>query len=275
MRFCSSCGSPVPAGKSFCTVCGGRLAPPDAQTAATPVVRSADQVATGSRRHHWWSRWLLAALVAVLAAVGGTAFALVATGRTPTSHDAISGSKTRVPATWSALGQNVTPPATAPSASTSPAAPSDTHTPEQVGAQGLSHLLAASAADRIAIVAAVGDVNACVKVPQDLQTFQQDARSRDQLLIQLDALPDSSALPAQMLQDLAGAWKASYQADEDFGAWAEDQSQVCTPNDSSDLNFQAAATPDHLATSDKQAFVILWDPIAETYRLTSYQWDKL
>lgn len=275
MRFCGSCGSPVPAGKSFCTACGGRLAPPDARTTTTTVGRSADGVATSSRRYHWRLRWLLAALVTILAAAGGTAFALAATGPTPTRHVTLSGNKTRAPATSNAFAHNTTPSTPAPSAATPSIVPSDAQAIEPVGAQNLAQLLASSVADRAAIVAAVSDVDACVNLSEDLQTFQQAALSRDQLLIQLNALPDSSALPAQMLQDLAGAWKASYQADEDFGAWAEDQSAGCTANDSSDPNFQAATVPDNLATSDKQAFVSLWDPIAETYGLTVYQWNEL
>lgn len=110
----------------------------------------------------------------------------------------------------------------------------------------------------------------------DAATFQQAASSRQRLLGKLAQLPDGSALPAQLIQDLTGAWQSSQQADKDFAAWANDEnSSGCTPNDSSDANFQAATAPDNQATADKKAFVSQWNPIAGQYGLPAYQWDKI
>jgi hypothetical protein len=138
-------------------------------------------------------------------------------------------------------------------------------------------LLASSASDRGAIVAAVNDVNACGSVSQDLQTFQQAATSRQQLLGQLNSLAAASYLPTQMIRDLSAAWQASIEADQDFAAWATDENSGsgCTPDDSGNANYQAANEPDNDATTDKKAFVSSWNPIATQYGLATYEWNQL
>lgn len=149
---------------------------------------------------------------------------------------------------------------------------------EQTAAQGLAQLLVSSVSDRSAVVAAVGDVNACGSgLSQDARTFQQAAAHRQQLLGQLGSLPGASTLPAQMIQDLSNAWQASRQADQDFAAWAGDENSGsgCTQDDSGNANYQAANGPDNEATTAKQEFVRLWNPIATQYGLTTYQWDQL
>lgn len=265
MRFCVGCGHPVPEGKPFCTGCGARQAPSEAPTAPAarpPVPRRPARRGPG---------WLLAVLVTALAALCGTAVTLLADhGPGPASHIALSGSRTRAPARATGTATPSTAPALTPSAAPS-SAPS-----EQVAAGDLARLLADSVNDRAAIVAAVSDVNACGNTSGDARTFQQAARSRELLVTRLAVLRDRSMLPAQMLTDLAGAWQASYQADEDFAAWAgRENSHGCTPNDSTEPDYQAAAVPDAQATADKQAFVRGWNPIAAAYGLTTYQWNDL
>jgi ABC-type Fe2+-enterobactin transport system substrate-binding protein len=159
----------------------------------------------------------------------------------------------------------------------SPAQPPTTAAPaEEVAAQALSQLLTQSASDRNAIDNARNDVQACGSdLASDAQTFQQAASSRQNLLSELGALADSTALPAQLLQDLTGAWQASYQADQDYAAWASDENSNGCADDTSDSNLLAATDPDNRATTDKQAFVGLWNPIASQYGLTTYQWNQL
>jgi hypothetical protein len=144
-----------------------------------------------------------------------------------------------------------------------------------VAAHALASLLARSATDRSSIVTAVNDVNQCANLSGDAQVFQQAASSRQQLLSQLAALQDGSALPAQLIQDLHDSWQASQQADQDFAAWASDESNGCTQNDTSNANYQAAAGPDNQATADKTAFVSEWNPIATRYGLPTYQENGL
>jgi len=182
---------------------------------------------------------------------------------TSASHGASPSSSAPAPA----------PTPTLTSTSTSPSATP----PQEQAARGLSGLLAQSVTDRSSIVAAVSDVNQCgPNLNQDPQTFQTAATSRQNLLAQLADLSGRSALSANMLAALTGAWQNSIQADQDFAQWARDEiSNGCTTNDQSDPNAQAAVGPDDQATADKKAFVSLWDPIATQYGLQTYQWNQL
>jgi hypothetical protein len=232
------------------------------------------------RRHR--SRWpFVVGAVALLAAGGAAAVFIVQ----PFQHSkaAASTSITSPPAQGQRLSASAT--ATPSSPSSAPATPSSlssaTATPSlqsaQEAAAGLAGLLAQSVTDRSSTVNAVNSVSQCgPTLSQDRQVLEGAAASRQRLLSQLASLPGRSALPGQMLQALTGAWLASATADRDFAQWAQDElSQGCTQNDQADPNFQAAAAPDAHATTDKKAFVSLWNPIAAQYGLTSYLWNQL
>jgi len=168
-------------------------------------------------------------------------------------------------------GGTASGPASAPS---SPAAQPQ----QETAAQGLAGLLARSVMDRSSIVAAVNDVSQCgPNLHQDPQTFRTAAASRQALLTRLARLPGRSALPVPMLAALTSAWQNSIKADQDFAQWAQDQiSNGCTAgNQSSDPHAQAAAGPDALATTGKQAFVGQWNPVATRYGLPTYRWNQL
>jgi len=110
---------------------------------------------------------------------------------------------------------------------------------------------------------------------QDETIFSNAAASHQALLGQLAALPDRSALPASMLQDLM-AWQASNEADQDFATWARDEiSHGCSTNYQSDAGYQAASVPDGQATKDKMAFAELWTAIANEYGLPLYQYNQI
>ena len=69
---------------------------------------------------------------------------------------------------------------------------------------------------------------------------------------------------------------AAEQAELDLAEWAGDEdTNGCTQNDQADPGCVAAETPDSEATTDKEAFVSLWNPIARKYGLTTYVWDQL
>jgi zinc-ribbon domain len=228
---------------------------------------AADWRAAGQPRSRWWL-----ALGLVLLVAAGTTVGILVLLR-PSHITQVSAGATQV-----STGGHKTAQASRalPSASSSVAATSS-QPPEQQAANSLATLLAQSVTDRNSIQTAVNDVNQCgPTLSQDLQTFENAATSRQQLLSQLASLPTRSALPASMLQALTGAWQASETADQDLGQWAHDEgSQGCTQNDQSDANLQAATGPDDQATADKMAFVSQWDSIAAQYRLTTYQWNQL
>jgi hypothetical protein len=229
-------------------------------------------------RHHRVSGWGLVAVIVSAIAVCGTVAVLVALRLSGTDHLALKSSKTPT--------ASASPLTAAPSAPQPPESGPDQSGPAVSGpppvpaaAQDLAQMLAQSAGERAAVVSAVKDVSACGPgLAQDAQVFQRAAASRQQLLGQLGSLRDAAALPARMLQDLNGAWQASYQTDQDYAAWAQDESNSssgCIPDDNADSSLLAAAGPNDRATADKKAFVILWNPIAAQYGLPSYQWSDL
>jgi hypothetical protein len=267
-QSCSRCGRELRVGARFCGKCGQSVSANAARaaipgSAGAPAVDSLPpSAAPGSpsgpgRRPA--SLWPLVAVLAVLMAGGVTiAFLLSRHSR----GEPVAG----VGSTFSSSADTVASTQTAPPPLTG-----------EQAAQNLSTLLAQSADDRTSIVNAVSDVSQCgPDLGQDAQVFRSAAASRQSLLAQLAGLPGQSALPAQMIADLTGAWQASAQADQDFALWAQDEaSQGCTPDDQSDPNYQAAEAPDNEATADKEAFAGLWNPIATSYGLPAYQWEQL
>ncbi len=163
-----------------------------------------------------------------------------------------------------------------PLSASAPATPS-WPSAQRRAADSLAGLLAQSVTDRSSIVTAVSSVSQCEPtLSQDPQVFESAAASRQRLLSRLASLPGRSALSGQMLQALTSAWLASATADQDFAQWAQDDlSRGCTQNDQADPNFQAAAGPDDQATTDKETFVGLWNPMAAQYGLTAYLWNQL
>lgn len=207
-------------------------------------------------------------ILGVLAIVG-VVLAVIATRHhsvTPVSAVAGSGSATAA-SSASVSAQSV------PTAGTSTAA----KVTKRQAAQHLEGLLSQSASDRTAITQAVSDVETCgPSQNQDQYAFKSAASSRRTLLMELESMPGASALPVPMLQDLTSAWHASIAADEDFARWANDEiTHGCVQNDTSDPGWVAADGPDAEATTDKQAFVSIWNPIATQYGLATYAWDQL
>ncbi len=95
------------------------------------------------------------------------------------------------------------------------------------------------------------------------------ANSRQNLLNNLSSL-NLSILPGgpQLSQALAGAWTNSKASDDSYANWANDElNNGCTPNDTSDPNYQDAQSSDAQSTTDKTAFANLWNPIATQYGL--------
>jgi hypothetical protein len=148
---------------------------------------------------------------------------------------------------------------------------------QRQAAEGLAALLAQSVTDRNSISNAVSDVNHCgPSLRQDPQIFRSAASSRRHLLTDLANLPGHSVLPQQLLQALTGAWQASVTVDQDLARWAQDEaSQGCALNNHADPNLLAANGPDSQATADKTAFASIWNSIAVTYGLTTYQTGQL
>jgi hypothetical protein len=240
--------------------------PPVTPPLLPPVSRRQPSPRPGGPRR---TRNLLVGLITFLAA------AAVAAAVVLIAHPFTSGTTPVAASSTATTGVPVSPTTSAPvsptAATSSPAEPT-----QEQAAQNLAGLLSQSVSDRSAIVAAVNDVNTCgSNLSQDPQTFQSAAASRQSLLSHLASLPGGAALPANMLAALTSAWQNSMQADQDFAKWAQDESSSCAPgSETTDANALAATGPDNQATTDKQTFVGIWNPIATEYHLTTYQWNQ-
>ena len=166
---------------------------------------------------------------------------------------------------------------TAASGTTATTPSGSSQDPRRQAAVGLSGLLAQSVTDRAAVIDAVADVRGCgPSLRQDARTFTSAASSRQRLLSRLGSLPGRSLLPAEMLQDLTGAWQASAQVDTDLARWAEDNiARGCHRKGRSDAGLQASYGPEGQANAGKHAFASLWNPVARRYGLTIYQPNQL
>jgi hypothetical protein len=216
-RFCRNCGhpvaghadqaAPVPGRSGYAPTATALPVPgPPAPGASVPPRSGTPSRGTPPRRVA--VAWPLIVALAFLAAGGSTTIWLFLIRHSPVQARAQAQvGVTHPPATSS-------PPTQPPSPAT-----------EQQAAQGLSALLAQSAAGRSSIQNAVNDVSQCgPDLSQDAQTLQNAATSRQNLLAKLASLPGTSDLPSQMVQALTGAWQASAQADQDFTRWAQDES---------------------------------------------------
>jgi hypothetical protein len=165
---------------------------------------------------------------------------------------------------------------TAAGGTTGTTPPASSQDARRQAAVRLSGLLARSVTDRAAVIDAVADVRGCgPSLRQDARTFASAASSRQRLLSRLGSLPGRSLLPAPMLQDLTGAWQASAQVDTDLARWAEGKTaRGCHRSSPSDARLRASYVPQGQATAGKQAFAILWNPLARGYGLTTYQPDQ-
>jgi len=317
LRACDNCGQGLRPGVRFCPECGSSVqAPEQAETQSGPAWPGYTPTATWSaaapvaepgtvpaqdtvqaqdtapsrpsaalhREAEPWSaakppgpappatrptrsrRLLLVFMAAVVLGAGTTAGLLLLGHHSASSADQVQNS----------VSARSSSSAAAPSSSAT--SPGSALTPQQQAANGVAALLAQSGADRTAITAAVADVEGCsANLSQDEMTFENAASSRQALLGKLAAVPDRSALPASLLQNLTTAWQASAQADQDFASWTHDEiSQGCsTTSYQSDANFAAAAGPDGQATTNKKAFAAAWTAIASEYNLPTYQWNQI
>jgi hypothetical protein len=213
----------------------------------------------GPRRRRSSRRgWLIAvAAVVVLAVVGSVAFLA---GRAK-PHSGNSGTV------------NAANTATSSSSATSSA--SATQLPGAAAMTTLGSYLARSAAVRPTVQNAINAVQACSKSPSSgAATLQQAISTRQDILHGLATL-DVSALPngAQLVGALTAAMNNSLDADNDYHAWMADlvsSGSTCGSNPNQDSNYVAGGNASAAATTSKDAFLVIWNPMAPRYGQQTY-----
>jgi RNA polymerase subunit RPABC4/transcription elongation factor Spt4 len=278
VKFCRHCGSPLPAieGADATLVVGSVAVAPgypvtpridtsrgDGSGSSSDQRRQATSQATiPRRRDSKWALWVVAALF-VLGGGAGAAYAFGAIGK----------SSSGAPAKRLATAPTHSP-ARRKSEPTSTTAPDLARTE----AQSINSLLVQSSSDRNEIVAATSDIGNCGNLSQDQATLTSAAESRQTLLNQLSELNTSQlANSTQLVSALTAAWEASMQSDTSYAAWASDLEQGgCVGQASTnDANWQAAANADTQATTAKDQFITIWNPIAATYGLPEYNANQI
>jgi hypothetical protein len=215
-------------------------------------------VTQAERRRPFRRGWLMAAAAAVvLAAVGAVAFLAGKAGHASGRASATSGS----------VGQ-VT--------QSSPAAHSYPAT--QPGAAAMATLgsyLARSAAVRPTVQAAIDSVQSCSESPaRGEATLQQAINTRQDILNGLRTL-SPSGLPggAQLVSALTTAMQDSINADRDYQNWMADSASsgsACGSDPNQDSNYAAGQNASIAATSAKDAFLAIWNPMAPSYGQQAY-----
>jgi hypothetical protein len=205
---------------------------------------------------------IAAVAVVVLAAVAVVAF-LAGKGKPTTAANAgnVAG---------------VSPSVTSPAASPSVPASSALSQPQGTAAMAtLASYLRQSAAVRPTVQAAINNVQNCSENPSNAAaTVQQAITTRQGILQGLRTL-SVSGLPngSQLVSTLTTAMQNSLNADNDYHAWMADlvsSGNTCGSNPNQDSNYVNGGTASSDATTSKNAFLALWNPMAPAYRQQTY-----
>jgi hypothetical protein len=201
--------------------------------------------------------------VVVLAAVGVVAF-LAGKGKPTTANNA---------GNVAGVSPSVTSPAASPSVSPSSSAPSQP--PGTAAMATLASYLRQSAAVRPTVQAAINNVRNCSESPSNAEaTVQQAITTRQGILQGLQTL-SVSGLPngTQLVSALTTAMQNSLNADTDYHAWMADlvsSGNTCGSNPNQDSNYVNGGTASSDATTSKNAFLTLWNPMAPSYGQQTY-----
>ncbi len=142
----------------------------------------------------------------------------------------------------------------------------------------LEGLLERTSADRMAVVDAVNDVLRCGNVTADAQVIEDAGIDRDHIADELTTA-DFSRLPnsAALLSSLGDAMRASAAADREYAQWARNGAATgCSGSVSTDDDrYRAGDAYSKQASVAKDTFVGLWNPVATSHRLRTWQAKEL
>jgi len=222
--------------------------------AVSPVPPGDRRPPAPPRRRPLRRGWLIAlAAAAVLASVAAGAFVA---GKIGPGHGGAP------PASGAPSPAGATSPVTSPSAST--------QLPGAAAMATLGSYLARSASVRPTIQAAINGVQQCSQSPASGEaTLQHAIDTRQDILNALPAL-SVSGLPSgtQLVRTLTTTMQDSIAADKDYLSWMKDfasSGSRCGSDPSQDPHYAAAVNVSGAATTAKDAFVAVWDPMAPRY----------
>jgi hypothetical protein len=166
-------------------------------------------------------------------------------------------------------GTRAGPPTSSTAPATQPGSSGAAGADGKAQAVAIDQLLNASSASRQKLGPALTAVDGCGDLNGALTTLQQVTTERDGQVKQgqslaVDQLTSGAALKAALVQALT----FSLQADQKFTAWAQAVAAAgCSGHAPHDDNYTAAQSASGSATTNKQQFVALWNPVAATYGL--------
>jgi hypothetical protein len=221
----------------------------------------------------------LVSLVVVLLAAGGVTTWLLL--KSPSAHS----SPPVGIATESTTSGVATTSASASPLSTTPTTDTGTSTASPNGTSAQASQLSAfvtylsgSASARGQTAAVVNAVGACQQDPATGITVLDNAalkRATDATAAgqqAVDAIPGG----AQLQTDLIALLNDSALADKNYAQWMRDiQTQGCPVDTATDPAYQQADLASQVATTDKQDFLAIWNPLAIQYSLPTYTADQL
>lgn len=136
-------------------------------------------------------------------------------------------------------------------------------------ANAINDLLNASAASRTQLGPALNAIETCGDLDAATTTLtqivgQRDGQVRQGQALAVDGLPGGAQLRTLLVQALT----YSLQADQSFAKWlATTKAAGCSGHATHDADYAAAQASSSGATTSKQSFVALWNPIARQYGL--------
>jgi len=216
-----------------------------------------------ARRHRPFRLgWLIAVAAAVGLAAGAGAFLAARLGHVSHSARTASASSSAV---------NPTSPVTSAATGSSPV----TQPPGAATMAAIGSDLARSASVRPTVQPAIDGVRSCSMSPQSGEaTLQQAINARQDTLTGLQTLsPSGLAGGAQLISTLETAMQDSINADKDYQYWVMDfanSGDPCGSDPGQDSNYVAGQNASSAATTAKNAFLGIWNPMAARYGQRTY-----
>ena len=223
---------------------------------ASPVPPGYDRrVAPPPRRRRPFRPGQLAAIAAAVVLAAGAGAFLAAKAEHMGGHAR--------PASASSAAVNPTTPVTTGSSSA-------TQLPGAATMAAIGSDLAQSASVRPTVQPAIDGVRNCSESPQSGEaTLQHAISTRQDILTGLQALsPSRLTSGAQMISTLETAMQDSINADKGYQAWMTDFANAgspCGSDPGQDSNYVAGQDASSAATTAKDAFLAIWNPMAPRY----------